>query len=232
MRILSIKNIFASYGKKEVLKGIDIYINEGEIVSLFGPNGAGKSTVLRVIMGILKPVNGSIYFKDIEITNLPVHKRAQLGISYLIQGGSIFTNLSVIDNLKLAVDNSNNQNLKIFEIFPELEAHKNTRAGLLSGGLKQMLSISMLLVKQPKILLLDEPSAGLAPLAVKNLLDKINLINKNFKIPILLVEQNIRYTAKMSSRIYLLKNGTVEKEYLTSDELITSDAYEKIFFET
>lgn len=232
MRILSIKNIFASYGKKEVLKGIDIYINEGEIVSLFGPNGAGKSTVLRVIMGILKPVNGSIYFKDIEITNLPVHKRAQLGISYLIQGGSIFTNLSVIDNLKLAVDNSNNQNLKIFDIFPELEAHKNTRAGLLSGGLKQMLSISMLLVKQPKILLLDEPSAGLAPLAVKNLLDKINLINKNFKIPILLVEQNIRYTAKMSSRIYLLKNGTVEKEYLTSDELITSDAYEKIFFET
>lgn len=212
MSILRCENIVASYGKKEVLKGVTLHVSTGEIVSLIGPNGAGKSTVLKVMMGILIPSNGSVFFENQVITTLPVYKRSEIGIGFLYQGGSIFTNMTVEENLHLASHKSNVINSGVYDIFPELREHKNTRAGLLSGGLKQMLSISMLLVRKPKVLLLDEPSAGLAPSIVKNLLNKIQEISRNYKIPILLVEQNIRQALNISQRVYILRSGKVDYE--------------------
>jgi len=228
MNIIELKNIYASYGKKEVLSDISIAVKKGEIVSLIGPNGAGKSTTLKVISGFLKPKSGKIIFKDKDVTNLSPWQRSKLGIAYLFQGGSIFENLTVIENLKLS-----NENIETaFEIFPELEKYKKTRAGLLSGGLKQMLSISLILLKDPELLLLDEPSAGLSPALVEKLISKIKDINQKFNKTILLVEQNIVQALKISNRLYLMSAGKIIKE---SDDPLTfleTEKFEKIFFET
>jgi branched-chain amino acid transport system ATP-binding protein len=228
MNIIELKNIYASYGKKEVLSDVSIAVKKGEIVSLIGPNGAGKSTTLKVISGFLKPKSGKIIFKDKDITNLSPWQRSKLGIAYLFQGGSIFENLTVIENLKLS-----NENIETaFEIFPELEKYKKTRAGLLSGGLKQMLSISLILLKDPDLLLLDEPSAGLSPALVEKLISKIKDINQKFNKTILLVEQNIVQALKISNRLYLMSAGKIIKE---SDDPLTfleTEKFEKIFFET
>jgi branched-chain amino acid transport system ATP-binding protein len=228
MNIIELKNIYASYGKKEVLSDVSIEVKKGEIVSLIGPNGAGKSTTLKVITGFLKPKSGKIIFKDKDITNLSPWQRSKLGIAYLFQGGSIFENLTVIENLKLS-----NENIETaFEIFPELEKYKKTRAGLLSGGLKQMLSISLILLKDPDLLLLDEPSAGLSPALVEKLISKIKDINQKFNKTILLVEQNIVQALKISNRLYLMSAGKIIKE---SDDPLTfleTEKFEKIFFET
>jgi branched-chain amino acid transport system ATP-binding protein len=228
MNIIELKNIYASYGKKEVLSDVSIAVKKGEIVSLIGPNGAGKSTTLKVISGFLKPKSGKIIFKDKDITNLSSWQRSKLGIAYLFQGGSIFENLTVIENLKL----SNEKIETAFEIFPELEKYKKTRAGLLSGGLKQMLSISLILLKDPDLLLLDEPSAGLSPALVEKLISKIKDINQKFNKTILLVEQNIIQALKISNRLYLMSAGKIIKE---SDDPLTfleTEKFEKIFFET
>jgi branched-chain amino acid transport system ATP-binding protein len=228
MNIIELKNIYASYGKKEVLSDVSIDVKKGEIVSLIGPNGAGKSTTLKVISGFLKPKSGKIIFKDKDITNLSPWQRSKLGIAYLFQGGSIFENLTVIENLKL----SNEKIETAFEIFPELEKYKKTRAGLLSGGLKQMLSISLILLKEPELLLLDEPSAGLSPALVEKLISKIKDINQKFNKTILLVEQNIVQALKISNRLYLMSAGKIIKE---SDDPLTfleTEKFEKIFFET
>jgi branched-chain amino acid transport system ATP-binding protein len=228
MNIIELKNIYASYGKKEVLSDVSIAVKKGEIVSLIGPNGAGKSTTLKVISGFLKPKSGKIIFKDKDITNLSPWQRSKLGIAYLFQGGSIFENLTVIENLKL----SNEKIETAFEIFPELEKYKKTRAGLLSGGLKQMLSISLILLKDPDLLLLDEPSAGLSPALVEKLISKIKDINQKFNKTILLVEQNIVQALKISNRLYLMSAGKIIKE---SDDPLTfleTEKFEKIFFET
>jgi branched-chain amino acid transport system ATP-binding protein len=228
MNIIELKNIYASYGKKEVLSDVSIEVKKGEIVSLIGPNGAGKSTTLKVISGFLKPKSGKIIFKDKDITNLSPWQRSKLGIAYLFQGGSIFENLTVIENLKL----SNEKIETAFEIFPELEKYKKTRAGLLSGGLKQMLSISLILLKEPELLLLDEPSAGLSPALVEKLISKIKDINQKFNKTILLVEQNIVQALKISNRLYLMSAGKIIKE---SDDPLTfleTEKFEKIFFET
>ena len=228
MNIIELKNIYASYGKKEVLSDVSIAVKKGEIVSLIGPNGAGKSTTLKVISGFLKPKSGKIIFKDKDITNLSPWQRSKLGIAYLFQGGSIFENLTVIENLKLS-----NENIETaFEIFPELKKYKKTRAGLLSGGLKQMLSISLILLKDPDLLLLDEPSAGLSPALVEKLISKIKDINQKFNKTILLVEQNIVQALKISNRLYLMSAGKIIKE---SDDPLTfleTEKFEKIFFET
>lgn len=231
MSIIRLENIAASYGKKEVLKGISLQVNTGEIVSLIGPNGAGKSTILKVIMGILLPSQGSIYFENEDITLLPVYKRAAKGIGFLYQGGSIFTNMTVDENIHLASHNSNNGKLDVFDIFPELREQHNKRAGLLSGGLKQMLSISMLLIRKPKVLLLDEPSAGLAPSVVKILLNKIKEVNDSLKIPILLVEQNIRQALNISQRVYIIKSGKVDYEGEKPVEILEQKKIETLFFE-
>jgi len=228
MNIIELKDIFASYGKKDVLNGISIEVRKNEIVSLLGPNGAGKSTLLKVISGFLKPKSGKIIFKNKDITNLKPWQRSRCGIVYLFQGGSIFENLTVIENLKLS-----NEKIDLsFDLFPELEKYKNTRAGLLSGGLKQMLSISLILLKDPELLLLDEPSAGLSPLLVEKLISKIKEINQKLGKTILLVEQNIIQALKISHRVYLMSSGKIIKESNEPATFLETEKFEKIFFET
>ena len=231
--ILKTENIYASYGKKEILRGVSIEIKNGEIVSLIGPNGAGKSTLLKVIIGFLNPKNGRIIFKNQDITFLPIYKRANLKIGYLEQGGSVFTNLSVLENLKLSISNlkDKEENIqKVYSIFGELKEKENIRAGFLSGGFKQMLSISMILIRNPEIILLDEPSAGLSPSMVKILIERIKEINQKMKTTILLVEQNIRQAVLISNRAYLLKNGEIIKEEKNPISLIEKENFERIFF--
>ncbi|MEO0273271.1 MAG: ABC transporter ATP-binding protein [candidate division WOR-3 bacterium] len=233
--IIKLENIHASYGKKEILKGVDLQVNEHEIVSIIGPNGAGKSTLLKTIIGFLIPNEGKIIYKKKDITKLPTYKRSQLGIGYLFQGGSIFTNLTVMDNLLLALEQNNSKDLtnlkNLLILFPELNQHIKTRAGLLSGGLKQMLSLAMQLAKNPELLLLDEPSAGLAPSVVKRLINTIKQINQINKTTILLVEQNIRQALQISDRVYLMKNGKVILEEKDPLKLLSEESFEKIFFE-
>ncbi len=233
MKILTVENIHASYGKKEVLKGISLYINSDEIVSIVGPNGSGKSTLLKTIIGLLYPSQGKVIFNNIDITYLPAFERSNLGIGYLFQGGSVFTNLTVKDNLLLALKNISDTasySINVYSIFPELEKYISTRAGLLSGGLRQMLSLAMILIRKPSILLLDEPSAGLAPSAVKNLIMKIKEINQTYKIPILLVEQNIRQALLISNRAYIMKNGKISSEENEPKNLLPKENFEKIYF--
>jgi len=228
MMLLRCKDIFASYGKKEVLKDAYLTIEKGSIVSLIGPNGSGKSTFLKVISGFLKIKKGNIIFDGKDITNLSAHRRVSLGIGYLFQDGSVFENLTVKENLKLSCEKFD----LAFELFPELERYTDARAGLLSGGLKQMLSISLVLLKEPELLLLDEPSAGLSPALVEKLLQKINEVNKNFGKTILLVEQNITQALKISNYVYLMSSGKIIKESNEPLAFLEAEKFEKIFFET
>ncbi len=235
--ILYTENIYAGYGKREILKNVSLKIYQGEVVSLVGPNGAGKSTLLKTIVGLLLPKSGKIIFRDKDITFIPAHRRANLGIGYLFQGGAVFTNLTVEQNLKFSLSNLNveddeNRLEKIYNLFPELEERRNFRAGLLSGGLKQMLSLGMILIREPELLLLDEPSAGLAPALVKSLIEKVKELNQKEGKTILLVEQNIRQALQISHRAYLMKNGEIVKEEPNPEDLLKEENFEKVFFET
>lgn len=235
-QLLIVDNVVASYGKKEILKGISLHVERGEIVALIGPNGAGKSTLLKTIMGMLHPSAGNIQFEGSDITNLFPHDRARLGIGYLKQGGSIFPSLSVADNLSLA-SSSPNENSKpqrsttpdnIFSLFPELAEIRQMRAGALSGGQQQMLSLAMVTLRRPKFLLLDEPSAGLAPKLVDRVIEKIRQLNSSLSITILLVEQNIRRALTISNRAYALKEGVISKEHLNPQGLSEQESFEAI----
>lgn len=232
--ILSTENIHTSYYKKKILHGVYISVREGEIVSLIGPNGAGKSTLLKVIIGTLAPQEGSVFFLKEDVTNLSPHLRVKKGISYFIQGGEVFRNLTVLENLEMAGFDIPKSEYKVrldevFRLFPILAGVNSRRAGLLSGGEKQALALGIVLMKRPKLLLLDEPSAGLAPSLVKQTLAKIQRINIDFGISILLVEQNVMEAVKISGRIYILRDGRTvgegEPEALSHEEKL-----EEVFF--
>lgn len=231
--ILVAEDINAGYGKKQVLFGIDLKIREGELVSLIGPNGSGKSTFLKVVSGLLFPTKGKIYFLKEDITNYPVEKRIKMGIGYFLQGGEVFLNLTIYENLKMGGFGLKEKDFKnsleeIFSLFPLLKKYLNKRAGLLSGGERQALALGIVLMRKPKLLLLDEPSAGLAPFLVKEIIEKIKMIKERFKTTILLVEQNVKEALKIATSVYLLKNGKVISE--EKPENILEKRLEEIFF--
>lgn len=212
--LLELKNIHAGYNGREILRGLPLNINAGEIVCIIGPNGAGKSTVLKVISGFLYPKKGDIIFKNKEITSMESHKRMALGIGYFLQGGEVFNDMSVYENLEMGGANLKKSVFKetvenTLNLFPQLKDKLNKRAGLLSGGEKQMLALGIVLMAKPTLLLLDEPSSGLAPGLVKVIMEKIVEINRTYGTAILLVEQKIGQALKVASRGYLLKNGQV-----------------------
>ncbi|MBI1928138.1 ABC transporter ATP-binding protein [Candidatus Poribacteria bacterium] len=233
--LLRVQDINASYHKKEILHGVSIGVQPGEIVALIGPNGAGKSTLLKVIAGVLLPRGGQVFFNGEDITGRPQFKHARKGIGYLIQGGEVFPNLSVEQNLELGgMVNSNGDNQErmeeVLSLFPDLAGLQHRRAGLLSGGQRQMLALGVILMNQhPNLmLLLDEPSAGLAPNLVEMMLKKIREIRERFGTTILLVEQNIRKALEISDRVFLLKNGVVIGE--TIPQTLDIEKLEGIFF--
>jgi len=233
-KILAIKNIHAAYYKKEILKGVSLTVEKGEILAVIGPNGSGKSTLLKVICGMLKPLSGTVEFKSKNVTGFSAMEMVREGMGYLIQGGEVFTGMSVYENLSISgmglkknILFSRIQN--VFGIFPSLEKLKNRRAGFLSGGEKQALALSMVLMKEPDLLLLDEPSAGLSPVMVRQILDVIKEINSKKKTTIVLVEQNIKEALHICRRVYLLKNGTIAGEEKPQN-LIKGEKINELFF--
>lgn len=215
--LLSIENVSASYSSKPILQGVSMKVDQGEIVLLIGHNGAGKSTLLKVIFGDLHVNMGKITYLGKEITNLPIYKRREIGMAYLPQSDNIFSDLNVYDNLQVSGNGLNSLELnrrveETFDIFPVLKNMHRKRAGLLSGGERQMLALGMLLLTRPRLLLLDEPSAGLSPALVIEIMQKIVEINKTYGTAILLVEQKVTEALKIANRCYHIKNGQVAFE--------------------
>jgi len=213
--MLKIDNLIVNYGAINAIKGISIEVREKSIVTLIGANGAGKSTILKTISALLKPVSGSIKFMEKEITGLAPHKVVELGISQTPEGRMIFANLTVEENLEMgAYTRTDKHNFKsdyelIFSLFPRLKERLKQPGGTLSGGEQQMLAISRALMSKPKLILLDEPSLGIAPILVKAIFEKIVALNRETGITILLVEQNANMALSVSDYAYVLETGTV-----------------------
>ena len=213
--LLNIENLHTYYGHVYALKGIDLEVGEGEIVSHIGANGAGKSTTLRTISGLIRPREGRITFGDQEISGMPAHRIVEGGISQAPEGRQIFSTLTVMENLSMgayslgsdqeAIEENRH---RVFSLFPRLEERKNQLGGTLSGGEQQMLTIGRALMARPRLLMLDEPSLGLAPLLVKAIFDTVREINAR-GVTILLVEQNARAALKIADRGYVLETGRV-----------------------
>ena len=212
--MLQIKDLYVSYGMMEVLHGISIDVKPQELVSVIGPNGAGKSTLIKTIMGIVKPVSGQILYNGQDITRLPAHKRAGLGIGYVPEGRRVFGKLTVEENLRMGAyelkDNNHiRENMeKVYEIFPRLGERKDQLASTMSGGEQQMLAISRALMLDPKMLLIDEVSMGLMPIMVNTCFDVIRKLNQQ-GITILVVEQNANKALKVADRGYVLETGNI-----------------------
>lgn len=222
---LEIKDLHVHYGKIEAIKGISVTVNEGEIVTLIGANGAGKTTMLKTISGLRPVSSGQIIFNGEDISKLPAHKRADLGLAQAPEGRGIFVGMSVLENLEMGKYNRKDRKSemsedleKVFHLFPRLKERISQVGGTLSGGEQQMLAIGRALMARPKVLLLDEPSMGLAPLMIANIFNIITEINKT-GTTILLVEQNAQQALQRAHRAYVLEVGHVVKEAKASDLL-------------
>jgi branched-chain amino acid transport system ATP-binding protein len=211
--MLELDDVHTSYGSIEALKGISIKVEEGEVVTLIGSNGAGKSTTLRSISGLTPPRTGSIRFRDEEISTLPAQEIVRLGISQSPEGRRCFQRMTVRENLELGAYLRRDANVtadleRVFDLFPRLREREKQKAGTMSGGEQQMLAMGRALMAEPALLLLDEPSMGLAPILVDRIYETVREINKQ-GTTILLVEQNANYALDVSSRGYVLETGKV-----------------------
>lgn len=226
--MLEINNIDVFYGDLQALWEVSLEVNEGEFVSLIGPNGAGKTTTLRTICGLLKPSSGLITFLGNDLHKESTDKIVNLGISQVPEGGNVFASMSVMENLDVGAflpraRKEKDQSLEqVFEIFPRLAERKNQRAGTLSGGERQMLAIGRALMSKPKLLMLDEPSFGLAPILVESIFEMVKQINKQ-GVTILLVEQNVRVALELAQRAYVIENGRIVGEG-SGDDLLSFES--------
>ncbi len=213
MTVLKAENIVAGYTEIDILHGVSIKLDEGEIVSIVGPNGAGKTTLLRVLFGLLRPEKGEVYFKGEEITSLEPFDRVKKGLGYVPQEENVFPSLTVLENLEMGgyvKENISEGIQKVFDIFPSIEERKKEKTKNLSGGERQMVGIGRALVLEPEVLLLDEPGAALAPDLKDMVYEKIKKINKT-GTSLIIIEQNAKKALKNSNRGYVLKMG--ENEY-------------------
>ena len=228
---LEIKDLHVHYDKIEAIKGISVVVNEGEIVTLIGANGAGKTTTLKTISGLRKVSSGAIMFDGQDISKVQAHERVDLGISQAPEGRGIFPGMTVLENLEMGKFHRKNRKAEmdedldnIYTLFPRLKERSSQAGGTLSGGEQQMLAIGRALMSRPKVLLLDEPSMGLAPLMIANIFRIITQINKQ-GVTILLVEQNAQQALTHAHRAYVLETGLVTKEANAKDLL--NDPYVK-----
>ncbi len=212
--LLALRGVETCYGNIIALRGVDIDVNEGEIVALIGANGAGKSTLMMTISGDPRARRGSITFAGRDITKTPTHEIARLGIAQSPEGRRIFARMSVLENLQMGAAVCGSGHFvedveRMFAIFPRLKERAQQRGGTLSGGEQQMLAIARALMSRPRLLMLDEPSLGLAPLIVKLIFDVIADLNKTQGLTVFLVEQNAHHALRLAHRAYVLVNGAV-----------------------
>ncbi|MEW6115003.1 MAG: ABC transporter ATP-binding protein [Thermodesulfobacteriota bacterium] len=212
--LLEIKDIHSFYEESHILQGISLNVDEGEIVSLLGRNGVGKSTTLKSIIGILVPRSGQVLFKGREIAGMTPHEIANLGVGYVPEDRRIFPRLTVRENLLMGIKPGQKESAngwtveKVYEYFPPLKARDKQRGAYLSGGEQQMLTIGRALMGEPEVLLLDEPTEGLAPMIVENLEQVVTDVH-NHGVAILLVEQNMRVVLRLAKRIYVISKGKI-----------------------
>ena len=210
MALLEARDIVAGYGETEILHGVSITVDTGEIVTIIGPNGCGKSTFMKSVIGLVNVGSGSVMFRDNEISNMPPERIVRSGLCYVPQTANVFPSLTIRENLDMGAfirkDDYRARIEEMFEIFPDLADRPNRNAGSLSGGQRQMLAIARALMLDPVMLLLDEPSAGLSPLMMGSVFERIRSINA-MGVSILLVEQNARESLGMSDRGYVLSAG-------------------------
>jgi neutral amino acid transport system ATP-binding protein len=224
MSKLRIENVVSGYGSMDVLHRLSLEVEEGKIVTLLGPNGSGKTTVLRTIFGVLSPKEGKIFYDGEDISGLPPEKVTRLGMSYVPQEENIFAALTVQENLEMGAfireDDFRQRMEEVFEFFPDLTDRRKSRAGDLSGGMRQMLAIGRALMLNPKMLLLDEPSTGLAPFLVEQIFERIQTLNKQ-GVTVFLVEQNAQ-ALNCADRAYILEGGEKRAEG-TAQELMNDE---------
>ena len=214
--LLAIRSLRAAYGKIEALRGVDLDIKAGEIVALIGANGAGKSTLMMTIFGRPRARAGQILFEGRDITDVPTHEIARLRIAQSPEGRRIFPRMSVAENLQMGADATTTSETeragaleRVFALFPRLKERMSQRGGTLSGGEQQMLAIGRALMSRPRLLLLDEPSLGLAPLIARQIFDAIRTLNRQDGLTVVIVEQNANHALKLATRGYVLVNGLI-----------------------
>jgi len=229
-QVLQVKDLSSGYGKVTILRNINFQVEENEVVAIIGSNGAGKTTLLKTISKLISPFAGEIIFEGQNITKFPPHLISQAGVAHVPEGGKLFINMTVYENLLMGTYR-NRKNVKkdileeIYEIFPILKKREKQLAKTLSGGEKQMLTVGRGLAGQPKFLMLDEPSQGLAPKLVDNIYQKLSILKKK-GLTMLLIEQNINYALQFAERAYVLENGKIVMEG-KSKELLNSEHVKK-----
>ena len=233
--MLKIEGVNSFYGKVHVLYDINLHVDNDEIISIIGANGAGKTTLMKTIMGVVHAGSGSIHFEGQAIERMPTHRIVAAGISYVPEGREVFSEATVLENLKmgaytkrLSQGEMNARLDEMYEMFPRLKERTKQKAGSLSGGEQQMLAIARGLMNEPKLIMFDEPSLGLAPVIVDEVFEVIQNVNSKKHIPILLVEQNAYMALTISSRCYVLETGHIVQEGLSS-ELINSDTIHETY---
>ena len=231
--MLKIKDLHVSYGGIRALRGIDVEVPDGKIVTLIGANGAGKSTMLRTISGLVKADSGSITYDEKELLGKPINKILEAGIAQVPEGRRVFANLTVLENLKAGAylrkdkDGIAADLQWVYELFPRLEERHWQLAGTLSGGEQQMLAVGRALMSRPKVLMMDEPSLGLAPLVVQGIFDIIREINKQ-GVTVLLIEQNANMALKVADLAYVLETGKITR-FGTGAELLADESIKEAY---
>ncbi len=227
MPLLTVEDVVSGYGEMQVLSGVNLKVEEGEIVSIIGPNGAGKSTVMKVVFGLLKPWEGKVTFAGEDISGMPPEKIVRKGLCYVPQVDNVFPTMTVEENLEMGAyildEPLKERKARVFELFPRLAERRRQRAGKMSGGERQMVAMGRALMLDPKLLMLDEPSAGLAPLLVDMIFEKVVEVN-NAGVAVLMVEQNAKKSLALAHRGYVLATGQNQvdgpgRELLTDPEV-------------
>ena len=233
MAMLEVRDLQVYYGMIHAIKGISFDVNQGEVIALIGANGAGKTTTLHTITGLLAPKSGSVLFEGKDITKVPAHKIVSMGMAHVPEGRRVFAELSVYENLKLGAYTRKDKKeieetlARVYKSFPRLEERKNQLAGTLSGGEQQMLAMGRALMSNPKLLMLDEPSMGLAPILVEQIFDIIEKLNEA-GTTILLVEQNAQAALAIADKAYVLETGKIILSG-TGAELARSEQVKKAY---